>query len=271
MKSPELQQQLRCPVCRIGRLEARARTLTCASCFASYPIVGERPVLMRPDNKVFRQEDYIGAGAPAAAAGGIGRLIPSPSVNLASERVLARLRALLGEKPARLLVVGGGRQRSWLDQRFRDAANVSLVYCDVDVDADVDLFCDAHDLPFEDRSFEGVITTAVLEHVLYPERVASEIARVVKPGGFLYSELPFMQQVHEGAYDFTRYTLSGHRRLFRDFAEIESGMVAGPGTALVWAIENFCSAFVTGARARQVAKALVRVGFGWIKHADRLL
>jgi hypothetical protein len=31
-----------------------------------------------------------------------------------------------------------------------------------------------------------------------------------------------MQQVHEGAYDFTRYTLSGHRRLFNGFTETSS-------------------------------------------------
>ncbi len=53
--------------------------------------------------------------------------------------------------------------------------------------------------------------------MLEPERVVSEIARVLKPAGMVYSEIPFMQQVHEGAYDFTRFTDSGQRWLFRQF------------------------------------------------------
>lgn len=146
-----------------------------------------------------------------------------------------------------------------------------MIYSDVDVRATVDLFCDGHDLPFPDGTFDAVITTAVLEHVLYPERVAAEIARVVRIGGLLYSELPFMQQVHEGAYDFTRFTLSGHRRLFNRFEEIEAGMVAGPGTTLSWALENFVLAFVRGRRMRMIAKAAARIGFSWLKHFDRLL
>ena len=198
--------------------------------------------------------------------------MPTPSVNLASEQVLARMRQLLAKPPlAMVLVVGGGRQRQWLDEKLGAGDTVRVVYSDIDVGADVNLFCDGHDLPFVDSAFDAVVTTAVLEHVLYPERVAQEIRRVLKVGGLLYSELPFMQQVHEGAYDFTRYTLSGHRRLFNGFAEIDSGMVAGPGTALVWAIENFALAFLAQPVFRKAAKALVRIMFAWLKHTDRLL
>lgn len=115
------------------------------------------------------------------------------------------------------------------------------------------------------------MTTAVLEHVLYPEQVGAEIARVLKAGGLLYSELPFMQQVHEGAYDFTRFTLSGHRRLFNQFSEIDVGMVAGPATALVWALENLALALVSRAPLRKLTKVGVRFALGWIKYLDHFL
>ena len=267
---------LQCPQCQDGKfsIEDNLLELLCNACTTRYPINHGRPVLLRPDNAVFCLEDYRRAAPPSLeiSAGGIERFIPSPSVNLASERVLARLRQLLIDLPlARVLVVGGGRQRQWLDKRLGVDDKVRLMYSDIDVGADVDVFCDGHDLPFVDGIFDAVVTTAVLEHVLYPERVAAEIYRVVKVGGLLYSELPFMQQVHEGAYDFTRYTLSGHRRLFNGFVEIESGMVAGPGTALVWAIENFALAFVARPAFRKAAKALVRIAFAWIKYADILL
>ncbi len=93
--------------------------------------------------------------------------------------------------------------------------------------------------------------------------------RVLVSRGFIYSEIPFLQQVHEGAYDFTRYTLSGHRRLFNHFEEVSSGVVAGPGTTLAWALEHFALCFtprflVTGMRL------VVRAAFFWLKYFDYL-
>jgi SAM-dependent methyltransferase len=170
-----------------------------------------------------------------------------------------------------VLALGSGGQRAELIGRLGGSQDVDLVAVDVDRNADVDAWCDAHALPFADDQFDGLITTAVLEHVLQPERVAAEIARVVKPGGLLYSEIPFIQQVHEGAYDFTRYTLSGHRRLFDAFEEIESGPVAGPATALVWSIEHLALALVDRPRMRAPVKACVRLLFGWIRLLDRRL
>jgi SAM-dependent methyltransferase len=233
-------------------------------------------VLLRHDNDLFKIEDYDNAPPPGHSGKhhqhSIARLIPGPSVNLASRRVLGRLRVELNALDhAKVLVVGGGRQRAWLDERLGAGNSCEIIYSDIDIGADVDLFCDGHDLPFVDECFDALITTAVLEHVLNPARVAKEILRVLKVGCLLYSELPFMQQVHEGAYDFTRYTLSGHRRLFNGIKEIESGMVAGPGTSLVWAIENFFLAFVLRPFPRQMIKIVVRLLFSWLKYFDYLL
>ena len=266
---------LQCPDCRIGALInlSDGSGLGCVSCSSQFPMSDGRPILLRSNSEVFCANDYIGIklSDPHSKSGMWKRFVPNSSVNLASKRVLSRLRDWLAIKPsAKVLVVGGGRQREWLDNRLGAGDSVHVVYTDIDSSADVDLFCDGHDLPFVDGVFDAVVTTAVLEHVLYPERVAAEITRVIKTDGLLYSELPFMQQVHEGAYDFTRYTLSGHRRLFNGFSEIESGMVAGPGTALVWAIENFGLAFTVRPVSRKVTKAVVRLFFGWIKYFDLL-
>ncbi len=241
---------------------------TCVACRTNYAISDGRPIMIRPDNWVFQPSSYLAVNAAGLPRRTASRYVPQPSVNLSVDPMIDRLAKML-DCSARVLVVGAGTQRSWLGPRLGDTR--TIVYCDIDVAATVDLFCDAHDLPFGDASFDAVITTAVLEHVLYPERAAQEISRVVRPGGLLYSELPFMQQVHEGAYDFTRFTLSGHRRLFNGFDTIEVGMVAGPATSLVWAIENFLVAFPASPRARQVARAVSRLAFGWIKYFDHLL
>ena len=264
---------LQCPMCKQGRLHDAAGALVCTACAEGFPLAGSRPILLRSDNDLFAIAAYLQA-KPDTRSGpqGWARWVPSPSVNLASIRVLNQLRSKLDTAgPGTILVVGGGRQRAWLDPLLRAVQAHQVVYSDIDSGADVDLFCDAHDLPFVDGAFDAVVTTAVLEHVLYPERVAAEITRVLKPGGLLYSELPFMQQVHEGAYDFTRYTLSGHRRLFNQFAELDAGLVAGPATAFVWALENLVLAFVAQSSLRKLAKLAVRVGAGWLKYLDYAL
>lgn len=275
MRSPFFDEHLRCPACRSGGLRSADDTgsLACKACSASYACVAGRPILFDPGNSVFCAADYL-RSTPGSEQGGRGLAawVPTPSINLARVAVLDRMRQDLDARgTCNVLAVGGGRQRSTLEAQLQRNTPHRIVCTDVDAGADIDLFCDGHDLPFVDACFDAVITTAVLEHVLYPERVAEEIARVLKPQGLLYSELPFMQQVHEGAYDFTRYTLSGHRRLFNRFTQIDAGMVAGPATALVWALENFALAFLDGSAPRKIAKALVRLLFAWLKHFDRLL
>ena len=266
----------RCPACHYPTLSEGNSTgdLFCESCGIEYPMSFGRPVLLRPDNGLFCLDDYRNAKVPSLDKGRHiwQNFIPSPSVNFSNQRVLSRVRELLDKISfPTVLVVGGGRQRQWLDELLCSGNSVRILYSDIDIGADVDLFCDGHDLPFMDGVFDAVVTTAVLEHVIYPERVATEILRVLKKGGLLYSVLPFMQQVHEGAYDFTRYTMSGHRRLFNGVSEIESGMAAGPATALVWAIENFATAFIISHGLRKVTKAVIRLTFAWIKYFDLLL
>jgi SAM-dependent methyltransferase len=174
-----------------------------------------------------------------------------------------------------VLLVGAGNQRAVLTPRLAKsgAGDAEVVAIDVDARADVDVVADAHALPFIDGSFDAVVVTAVIEHVLRAEVVMAEIVRVLRPGGLLYSEVPFVQQVHEGALDFTRYTLSGHRLLAREFEELESGATAGPATALVWALEHFALALVDARtpRRRAVVKAVVRGAAGWLKWLDRII
>jgi SAM-dependent methyltransferase len=265
---PLLRDILQCPACHGGGLD---HALSCPNCAVQYSNIAGRPILFTPGNDLFSAADYADARPDEATGAQRKSSLTGLSVNLSIDRMIAKLLAALGDVPGVILIVGGGRQRGWLDPMLTASTAHYVVYCDVDKWADVDVFCDAHDLPFISGFADAVIQTAVLEHVMDPARVATEMARVVKSGGYIYSELPFMQQVHEGAYDFTRFTLGGHRRLFNQFTEIETGMVAGPATALLWAIENFALAFSGRAGVRRMMKGLVRVLFGWIKYFDHWL
>lgn len=41
------------------------------------------------------------------------------------------------------------------------------------------------DMPFEDETFDIVLSSGVIHHTLYPEKAFSELARVLKPNGYL--------------------------------------------------------------------------------------
>ncbi|MDO8750289.1 MAG: class I SAM-dependent methyltransferase [Dehalococcoidia bacterium] len=49
---------------------------------------------------------------------------------------------------------------------------------------------DGEAVPFQDHSFDRVICSEVLEHVLHPENVIAEIARLLKPGGTAVITIP---------------------------------------------------------------------------------
>lgn len=122
-----------------------------------------------------------------------------------------------------------------------------------------------------DETFDGVVIQAVLEHVADPYRCVAEIHRVLAANGVVYAETPFMQPVHAGRYDFTRFTDLGHRRLFRQFRAIASGQVGGPGSSLAWVYYYFLLSFVRRRSMRFVARVLAALTAGWLKSLDGVL
>jgi SAM-dependent methyltransferase len=97
-------------------------------------------------------------------------------------------------------------------------------------------------LPFQDNSFEGVISVAVLEHVRNPFKCAEEISRVLKPGGRLYCAVPFLQPYHGYPHHYFNATAQGIRRLFEDQLDVERVDVIDsmhPIFALQWIVNSW--------------------------------
>lgn len=102
----------------------------------------------------------------------------------------------------------------------------------------------AEELPFEDESFEAVLSIAVLEHVLDPRRAANEIIRVLKPGGTLYVAVPFLQPLHGYPNHYFNMTHEGLRSLFTELSVIKQQVL--PSTGPIWSLTWIIDAWANG-------------------------
>lgn len=79
-----------------------------------------------------------------------------------------------------------------------------------------DVVGDAMNLPFEDATFDSLMSTQVLEHVVDPRKALVSMARVLKPGGRVVLTAPSTWPAHEVPYDFTRFTRFGLQQMFAE-------------------------------------------------------
>ena len=244
-----------------------------------YPLIDDIPVLINEENSLFSVNDFINKtdttfcvqkGALKKILGKIKNYIqPGISLNIRATETYQELASLLPEG-AVILVIGGSIKGNGMDVIY-DNKSYEIVSSDVSFGPYVKIISDAHDIPFENETFDGVIIQAVLEHVLDPHRCVSEVHRVLKPSGLVYADTPFMQQVHMKQYDFTRFTHLGHRRLFRNFEEINSGPSCGPGMALAWAYKSFLTSFASTRRVERLLLFFSAVTSFFLKYFDYYL
>jgi SAM-dependent methyltransferase len=272
-----------CPRCRAPLARERdGYHCTSDSCpyrpKGSFPLLDCWPVLVDVERSIQTAERLatVGPAASGGADGGIAtragmalrsrlRSLVRPSNRVAQHNIAHMLRLLDTESPL-ILVVGGATVGNGVEALYHETT-ARLIGLDIQPSPLVQFVADAHQIPLASGSVQAVVVQAVLEHVLDPWQVVGEIYRVLADGGLVYAETPFMQQVHAGAYDFTRFTSSGHRYLFRRFDEIRSGPVAGSGTELLWSVDHVARGLFRSRTAGSAAKLLCF----WLRYVDALI
>lgn len=272
ISNSELMTLLRCPKTGLA-LRTDAGSLRCSdSCPCDYKVVDGFPLVIDFDNSILQREgfDALAPSVNRQSYAGLNKLLKSIAATPHSVTTdnIQHLRGLLdqSEGPYKILVVGGGTVGHGMEELYL-LPQYKVVSFDIYASAKSHFVADAHDIPLPDNYFDAVIIQAVLEHVLEPATVVEQIHRVLKPSGIVYSETPFMQHVHEGAYDFTRFTELGHRYLFKKFQRIRAGALSGAGTQLQWSLEYF---FRSLFRSRNIGK-LAKLCFFWLQFFDRVI
>lgn len=241
-----------------------------------YPVIDGQPMLLAPDGRAAGGWSF----PPIAVADHAEiRAEPSPVRRLVAA-LKRRLRSSDGDprtplvadhvrrvRPDRdplVLVVGGGSIGHGV-RELAEGRGIRIVSFDVYPSAATTFVGDAHQIPLADGAVDGVWIQAVLEHVAQPHLVVGEIERVLAPGGVLYAETPFLQPVHEGPFDFHRFSESGHRLLFPGFDEVAAGPMGGPGAMAALAVRGLVGGLT---RSQSVAR-VAYIASSWLSLVDR--
>jgi uncharacterized protein YbaR (Trm112 family) len=245
---------LACPTCR-AQLSPGQGSLTCDGCRQAYPISGDVPILLDPASTAeiasFRNDAENVRLRQQLKVGGIAKLVdvvrpPHPfaftrrRVNHAKRLTFSRLAASSeSDRNARFLDIGsgilGGLNHSGLSAHVR----AHLLPLEIAPTGGVGVVGDAHKLPFRDDCLDGALIQGVLEHVRDPAQVVAEIHRTLKPGAPVFAEVPFIQHYHLDPVDYRRWTHFGFEQLFSAFTTEESGVAAGPASALTDMLTEF--------------------------------
>ncbi|GAB4264418.1 MAG: hypothetical protein Kow0080_03450 [Candidatus Promineifilaceae bacterium] len=78
------------------------------------------------------------------------------------------------------------------------------------------IFGDGQRLPIATASIDTVLLLDVLEHLPRPGDCLAEIHRVLKPGGRLVLQVPYLYPPHDEPYDFRRWTVHGLQQLAKE-------------------------------------------------------
>ena len=116
-----------------------------------------------------------------------------------------------------VLSIGSGGPIEELVRKVAKGSGFKVVFSDIDPERNPDVVDDVTRSSFPDHSFDAVVVMEVLEHVINPLSAASEISRILKPGGRLIASTPFMFPLHDRPHDYFRYTRYGLACLFKGF------------------------------------------------------
>ena len=194
---------LACPSCG-GSLRQLPEAWSCDPCGKDYPIRDGRPVLRAdPSDIVVMAQEHI------------------------SNQLSTEIRKWIREDGGLTLNIGAGGTVEKLP---------NCVEFEYAIFRHTDVAGDAHHLPFADGVFDSVVTFNTFEHLADPPRAATEVHRVLRPGGKLVLQTAFLQPLHEPPHHYYNTTEFGLRRWFRDF-EITDVRVSenfNPAYVLAW-------------------------------------
>lgn len=265
-----LQEILSCPKCNSGNISFDSE-LVCKSCNTTFPLLKDKPFLLNPETKLYDEfHELLTNAKPVTRKAGFKRLFPTPPQRVWTSVSLRKVKQLLEEfnpdDPLRKVMnIGSGTDGVYkkIYGKYQ-----SLVRVGLPLDGKIDVFGDAMNFPLKDESIDLVLSSSVMEHIENVEECVREQFRVLKPGGKVYAEIPFMRAYHMEPIDYQRYTIQGIEKLFErhGFKMVEKGVCSGPFNAMALLWQDFLISMAPGP-----TKFPVRILSSWLVHPFKYL
>jgi radical SAM protein with 4Fe4S-binding SPASM domain len=262
LKAEKIAHILRCPSC-YSTVTISAPRITCNGCGAEYVFESGAPVLMTPADRVHLGEfmaRHTAQTVPAIHSALRRRFFPpSPTYDPRRKHRLPKLWERFGQDK---IIVDVGAQSQVL--------RTEVINFDMAAFPGINLVGNALRLPIATRSVDLIINTGVLEHVEDLDRVVAEFHRVLRPGGVVYTEIPFMQGYHPDPTDFQRLTFQGLERAFRHFVIEEMDISSGPWSNLTWLLRELAASLFNSERKFTWVWMLTGWATFWLKYFDAI-
>ncbi len=274
-RKEKLRSVLICPVCRSRDLQYSDAEAVCRGCEEKYPLFDQSPFLLRPGSEIRETylKNYRQPEKKITFRGRILGMLRIPEERIWTAESIRAIDDILekhnpDDPDHFVLNTGSGFEKVFRRafSKYSDLFRIGLPHTEK-----VDVFGDAMDMPINDDSVDLLFSSSVIEHITDPELTVREIFRIIKPGGSVYIEIPFIR-AHHWDSDFQRYTIMGIESLFgrHGFQLVSKGICSGPYTAMALFMRDFIVKLLPG-RIWAVASGLVS---SWllhpIKYLDRL-
>lgn len=134
-----------------------------------------------------------------------------------------------------------------------------------------DFLWDGSIMPFEDASFDVVISTEVLEHVPDPDAYLMEVKRVLKPGGMFFFTVPFLMSLHEVPHDYYRYTPFALEKIFErvGFNEISIKPIGGYNAAMAQMLGLWVNMYLWG-KKKKIMRIIAKPIIAYLYKKDKI-